>query len=377
MAQIDHSIYLQQQTPDIVGGIERGMNMRDMIDKRKKQAALDKKQKDIDDAYSAGVVTNPDGTTSVDRNKTLSGLAKVGGQEYLEGEQKFSAHDLAQTEAKTKKSLYEADTITRIAGSITDEPSYQFGIKEAAKAGIDVTQMPPSYDPKFINGVLARSLSYKEKIANQLEKDKIQNSALDRKEARDERRFQAGIKLDEKKQGLKTPFGYANTEDDAKKLKESFESKSTFDNKLEQMIALREKHKGGNFSNREDVARGKQLSKDLLLEYKNMAKLGVLSKNDEDIIRAIIPDDPLEYNSPLAAIQGQDPTLAKLKAFQADSNKDFQTRVNTRTRAGIDTAAQGAPRSQFSPGGNDQIAQQEQRAKQILEQRKKNKVAGK
>jgi hypothetical protein len=136
----------------------------------------------------------------------------------------------------------------------------------------------------------------------------------------------------EKEQKLKTPYGLANTEDDAKKLKEAHESKANFDSKIQEMINLRKQY-GGEVFNREAVARGKQLSKDLLLEYKNMAKLGVLSAADEKIINAIIPDDPLEFSP--SSLVGQDPILHKLEKFKEDSNKDFATRVQTRTREGI------------------------------------------
>ena len=145
---------------------------------------------------------------------------------------------------------------------------------------------------------------------------------------------EAAAKKEEKEQALNTPYGTANSLDDAKQLKEAHESKKNFDNKIEEMIALREKHGGGAVWNREDVERGKQLSKDLLLEYKNMAKLGVLSQSDEKIINAIIPEDPLAFNSPIAAIQGQDPILHRLKSFKSDSDKDFATRISTRTRGG-------------------------------------------
>ena len=144
-----------------------------------------------------------------------------------------------------------------------------------------------------------------------------------------QRDYEQGIKQEEKLSELKTPYGIANTPDDAKKRKESSVSKKLFDSKLNEMIALREKHGGGASMNRDDVARGKQLSKDLLLEYKNMAKLGTLSQSDEDIINAIIPSDPLEYNSPLAAIQGQDPILSNMKKFKKDSDFDFQNRIST------------------------------------------------
>lgn len=166
---------------------------------------------------------------------------------------------------------------------------------------------------------------------------------LDRKDARDERRFLAGMSFNDKKEvraqkeqekleGLKTPFGIANDADDAKKLKEAWESKANFDNKIQEMIDLRIKHVGGTIWNRDDVARSRQLSKDTLLEYKNMAKLGVLSKSDEDIINKIIPEDPLQYASPLATIRGEDPTLHVLQKFKSDSDKDFKNRVMTRVR---------------------------------------------
>jgi len=178
-----------------------------------------------------------------------------------------------------------------------------------------------------------RPLQLKEQIESRKEQARI--LAGQRLDAKAEKKAADQAKLDEKMQGLKTPFGLANTEDDAKKLKEAHESKSNFDNKINEMIALRQKHHGGTIWNREDVARGKQLSKDLLLEYKNMAKLGVLSQSDENIINAIIPEDPLAYASPMAAMQGQDPILGNLKKFKSDSDKDFSTRVATRTREGI------------------------------------------
>lgn len=168
---------------------------------------------------------------------------------------------------------------------------------------------------------------------------------LDRADARADRRLLTDFKQDEKMQALKTPFGLANTPDDAKQLKEAFEAKKNFDSKIKEMIALREKY-GAEYLNREAVARGKQLSKDLLLEYKNMAKLGVLSQSDENIINAIIPADPLGQDW----APGQDPILSNLEKFQTDNDNDFNTRVATRTRAGIDSAAKPSQASQASSG---------------------------
>jgi hypothetical protein len=152
----------------------------------------------------------------------------------------------------------------------------------------------------------------------------------------------AGARQDEKdakreadREALKIEgYGYANNADDAKQLKDASISKSNFDSKLQQLIDLRTDKKGGAILDREAVARGKQLSKDLLLEYKNLQKLGVLSQSDEAIINAIIPSDPLEYNSPVAAMQGQDPILNNMKMFKGDSDKDFQNRLKMRLKGG-------------------------------------------
>lgn len=167
------------------------------------------------------------------------------------------------------------------------------------------------------------------------QKTRIQQAELlagNRKDAREQRDFEREQKQNEKNELLMTTFGKARTPDDAKKIKDGAVLKENFDAKLKEMIALREKHGGGAIMNREDVQRGQQLSKDLLLAYKDMSKLGVLSQSDEKILNAIIPEDPLAYNSPLAAIQGQDPILNRMQKFQGDASRDFDNRLKNSLR---------------------------------------------
>lgn len=172
----------------------------------------------------------------------------------------------------------------------------------------------------------------------QARKESARLMSQQRSDSKQEKIDEKREKIDEKMQTLQTPFGTANTPDDAKQLKEAYESKKNFDGKIQELIGLRTKY-GGEAMNREAVARGKQLSKDLLLEYKNMAKLGVLSKSDEDIINAIIPADPLEFS----LVPGQDPIMNNMKKFKEDSDKDFSTRIATRTRAGTKELQSGNP----------------------------------
>lgn len=332
---IDHSIYFQQQPLDIVGNVQKGMSVRSMLDEQKLKKEELQKQKSIDQAYAQGIVQNPDGTTSIDSNRTLSALAQVpgAGREAFKAKSEFVAQDAATHKANIEKKIHELDLTARLAGGVTDQTSYDNALAQAQQFGVNTSSMPRQYDPAFVRRLEASSLSAKERLDMDLRRQELQSKALDRREARDERRFQSGIKMDEKRQALKTPYGLANSVDDAKKLKDAHEAKMNFDSKLQEMISLRKKY-GTEYFNREAVARGKQLSKDLLLEYKNMAKLGVLSKSDEDIINAIIPDDPLGQDF----APGQDPILSNLEKFKADSDRDFQTRVQTRTRANVETA---------------------------------------
>lgn len=123
-------------------------------------------------------------------------------------------------------------------------------------------------------------------------------------------------------------IGLAYTADDAKKLKEGVEQKKSFDRKLQEMIDLRKKN-GFTVLDRAAVARGEQLSKDLLLIYKNMAKLGVLSRSDEAIINSIIPKNPLGIG---LTAKGEDPIMKQLTGFMGDVNEDFKNTVRARIR---------------------------------------------
>ncbi len=337
---IDSSIYFQQQTPDILGSVQQGLSMRDMMQNRKmKQKAMadeDAKKK----AYASAIVQNPDGTTTVDNEKAVGTLAGLGfGEDAMKLKSQGMADQASAQKMKTDRFAQHVDFFGRAINGIKDQDSYNTAIAEAKGLGLDVSAIEPMWGPKAqqqLNFYAGQAFSAKDRQDQEFKERELQSRAADRSESRNERRFQAGIKMDEKVQGLKTPFGLANTTDDAKQLKDAFESKQNFDSKLNEMISLREKY-GVEYLNREAVARGKQLSKDLLLEYKNMAKLGVLSAADEDIINAIIPPDPLGQDG----APGQDPIMSNLKKFRDDKNKDFQTRVRTRTRGGIDGAAMG------------------------------------
>ena len=131
--------------------------------------------------------------------------------------------------------------------------------------------------------------------------------------------------------------GTALTKDDAKQLKKAYATKQDLDKKLADLIALRTEF-GGEVLNREAVARGKQLSRELLLKYKDLAKLGVLSESDLQIVEAIIPEDPLQFD----IIPGQHPTMVKLTKLQEDVNAMFQAEIKARLVPGSEEVGEQA-----------------------------------
>jgi|GEM_PF-1723445 len=162
-------------------------------------------------------------------------------------------------------------------------------------------------------------------------------------------------KAEQEAEALEVPgVGTARNKDDAKVLKDAAQSKQSLSRKLQEMVALRKKY-GAEFFNREAVGRGKQLSKDALLEYKNLAKLGVLSQSDRDLVEAIIPEDPLAMDGVL----GQDSIMSNLEKFSGDVDKDFQAGVALRTRGGA-KSEEPAMVTVIAPDGRRKLIAREQ-----------------
>lgn len=279
MARVNASVYNMLRPIDMAGSFQKGLGVRDQIDQQARRQQEQAWQDETQKAYGLGIIQNPDGTTTFDQAKSMNALSSLQGN--------------------------------------------PLAMKAAQEMGLGMQQR--AFEKEKYQNTLKQ-----QEIENDLARQRLSSDAANRAESRAERRYLADLGRQEKMQALQTPYGLANTPDDAKQLKEGHEAKANFDSKIQEMIDLRNKY-GTEYFNREAVARGKQLSKDLLLEYKNMAKLGVLSKSDEDIINAIIPEDPLGNDW----APGQDPILSNLQKFKADSDRDFKTRIQTRTRSGL------------------------------------------
>lgn len=345
MAQIDHSIYLQQQGPDFgkaFEGFERGMRLGDMMKQNKIRELEVQKQSAIDEAFKAGQVQNPDGSVSFDKSITLKQLMGVDPREAQKAEMQFQQQDIMKQ--KNHANILFQESIK----SLQNPAYYPTAVDTLIQNGvIKPGEAPPTFDESFVKMAAARAGDAKDYLDNLRKEQESQARLAETKMNNDFRREELGLrrierkdaiddKIEEKQVALSTPYGLANTVDDAKQIKSADEEKKNFDSKIVELINLRKKYEGGNLPgiNRKDQTRAEQLSKDLLLSYKNMAKLGVLSQSDEAIINAIIPEDPLQMRGLAEVIQGEDAVLNKLTKFKSDSDKDFANKVNNRVRGG-------------------------------------------
>lgn len=116
------SLYSMIKAPDIAGGIEQGMKMRDMIDQRGRQAKLDQ-----------------------------------------QNDQKFQMEKQNRT----------FDLISRVAPGIKDQESYTKALGFLGSQGVDLNGIPESYDPELVNSYVNMAMSHKEKMDQAMQKERF------------------------------------------------------------------------------------------------------------------------------------------------------------------------------------------------------------
>ena len=189
-----------------------------------------------------------------------------------------------------------------------------------AKTSADPTPADPTADPTPTPNKTPDPSPEKSEVAKPKKKTK-----KPKKEAA--KKILADTKTEKELEERTIPeLGIARTKEQGKKLREAHLLKKRFDRRLDEMIALRQEF-GNEVWNQDAVARGRGLSSDLLVLYKDIAKLGVLSESDETLIRQQIPADPLDIQPMSAA--GQDPTMEKMLAFKQRTEADYQEQLKT------------------------------------------------
>lgn len=199
--QLDHNIYLQKKPVDIVGSVYNGLKLRDMIDTRNNEKEKQNKDKLRDKAYQAGIVTNPDGSQSVDRKRTLSELAKVGGQEYFDAKSKFEQMDQQEAVAQHTKNLQDFDLVSRSVYGANDQTTWEKSLDSLKAQGIDVSKIDRNFSPQTRNQVVGMALTAKEKIDNELKRYEIGSKYAEAQAKREDAKTKGGeMKIAQAKQ---------------------------------------------------------------------------------------------------------------------------------------------------------------------------------
>ncbi len=174
MAQIDSNIYFNQQVPDIVGnyqkGYQQGVSMRELANQRQKEKA-------IEEAYKSSIVTNPDGSTSLDQRKTLSSLAKVDPQSFLNAQAKFNEDAVTKQKLNYEKVKQFTEYLGNASDTVRKNPAmYQDLLTDAKYRGYDISMMPPQYGPEAqrkLDFLFGQALTAREKLENQFKQKEI------------------------------------------------------------------------------------------------------------------------------------------------------------------------------------------------------------
>lgn len=205
---IDANIYAQNM-PDVAGSFEKGLTIRDMLNKRDKEAKAQKKEQDFSDAYNAGVTKNPDGSISYDGMKTASKLSDLGyGRESVETMQNYKAQQKASIEEQRKKISEATEYLGRASDALKQNPAlYQNILQDAKARGFDVSTMPPQYGPeaqKMIDYYHGQALSNKDQFENQFKQQQFAAEQKWKSEDNNIKREELGIERQKAKvEGVK------------------------------------------------------------------------------------------------------------------------------------------------------------------------------
>jgi hypothetical protein len=154
---VDTSIYGMIKPIDVMGSVERGLNMRDLIDERKKKSA-------VQDAYKQGMKVGPDGKISMDHNMTASALAQGGyGQEAYQAQQQGQSEQQKQMEMAVKKAQYGA----QVLGAARNQQEWDAGLQKLQNDGMDASRLPGQFTPENQRMLVDSAMTLGERLNEQ------------------------------------------------------------------------------------------------------------------------------------------------------------------------------------------------------------------
>lgn len=208
MAQLDSSIYLQMQGPDLskIGeGFERGIRLGDMMRQRKIQEAEAQKQNTIKEAYNNSYDVSPDGSRVLNPMKLQEFLGQKGyAQEGEAFNQQYKTQQAANLKSDVETEQSKNSFISSLLGTVKDQPSYEAAKSLAISKGFkEAASLPNTYDPQIMNSLKAQyglaSMSYEKQLEDSRKREESQARLMETKQNNDYRREELGLRRLERK----------------------------------------------------------------------------------------------------------------------------------------------------------------------------------
>lgn len=168
---LDPNIILSGQAPQFASPLDtmaKALTFKQLAQQSQQADRMQADNDSVKQAYQKNLVTNPDGTTSINKQGVLSDLYKVNPAKAMETETAFKEAD-QQAQARQLDTLTKQATAAKsLAWSISDEGSYQNARDTAIKMGLPNAQnMPQQYDPNLVKRMQMATLDAKDRLDQQ------------------------------------------------------------------------------------------------------------------------------------------------------------------------------------------------------------------
>lgn len=164
---LDPNIILQAQAPKFDNPIDiaaKAMTLKQLAQQGQIQGQQIADNNAMREAFKNNVVTNPDGTSSVNQKGLLSDLYKSSPMQAMNAQKSFAEMGREEQKALREKAINDIDLTSRAMGAVKDPNSYASGVNFLKSIGVDTKNFPEQYDPNFIKTSLAKALTYKEQL---------------------------------------------------------------------------------------------------------------------------------------------------------------------------------------------------------------------
>lgn len=139
---------------NVMGAVEGGMRMRDLVDDRKKKSA-------VQDAYKKGMQVGPDGKVKFDHGMTASALAEGGyGQEAYQAQQQGQDDHLKQMQATVQRAKFGA----QILGAARNQQEWDLGLQQLQDNGMPAGKLPAQFTPENQKYLVDQAMTLEDRL---------------------------------------------------------------------------------------------------------------------------------------------------------------------------------------------------------------------